>query len=194
MRGGFLRLSFPGKKDKKSDLKDGENKKKKKVKRQPSFTLPRNPYRYQYGAGFYFNQACSNYSKNYCQVTATWGPKKKPGDGLPRFRFQKSEGDAIYTYNRKISASLDVDEISDWLNKQKVNRCVGDGCVILCLLVNTQNTIRFCRILMAILGDDISGPFTVPRSIKVLQKTKWTTFHRQHFQVNFLEWKCWNSD
>ena len=81
----------------------GKKKEKKKKKRQPSFTIPRNPYKYNYGS----------YQKS--GATATWtGFRRGNGkNGAP-------EWTVLNSLNAKISQSLDFAEINAWLKEQKV--------------------------------------------------------------------------
>ncbi len=105
-------FSLPGRKDH-TETKTKEKKKRKK-KRQPSFTVPRNPYRFQYG--HYGTRLPSRTNR----VSGTWTYRTflaPPSDGIPLFP-QTSTG-TIYAYNTKIASRYDQSEIDEWLQQQK---------------------------------------------------------------------------
>ena len=93
---------------------DKQHKKKSKKKRQPSFTLPKNPYNYKYGS-------VRSLSKNKAPLVGTWTRLRTPGKLGQRDQNIKDRcKNGFLKLNEKVSQNLDVHEISSWMQKQKV--------------------------------------------------------------------------
>lgn len=95
-------------------VQEKEHKKKSKKRRQPSFTLPKNPYNYKYGS-------TRSTSKNTGQLVGTWTRLRSPGKLIQKNRDGKNQNkNGFMKLNEKVSQSLDVQEIGSWMEKQKV--------------------------------------------------------------------------
>ena len=81
-------------------------KKGKKVKRTPSFTLPKNPHRYHYGAQ-------QNKGPSIGTASLLRTNPNQVNNGCLQFG-------AFNDLNSRIAAQLDMQQISTWLREQKV--------------------------------------------------------------------------
>ncbi|KAK2146267.1 hypothetical protein LSH36_621g00020 [Paralvinella palmiformis] len=94
---------------------DKEHKRKSKKKRQPSFTLPKNPYNYQYGS-------TRSTAKKKGPLIGTWTRLRspgKPGQGLKGHDDKVQNRNGFLKLNEKVSHNLNVQEIGSWMQKQK---------------------------------------------------------------------------
>ena len=92
------------------------NKKKKKegkkMKRQPSFSLPRNPYRYKYGA-----------RTPGGPMVGSWTALSRSQQGLAQSDLRLNYSNGLMCLNAQIAQDLSMAEINEWMTIQKV----GDG-------------------------------------------------------------------
>ena len=83
---------------------------KKKKKRQPSFTMPKNPHKHRYGS--------TSSDQHKGPMVGTWTlmktRKKEAGAVAP------VEHRGLMNLNSKVSAGLNPSEISTWIRDQKV--------------------------------------------------------------------------
>ena len=89
---------------------------KQKKKRQPSFTLPKNPYRHHYGTN-------PQPTKTKGPMVGTWTllrSSTKQGQGRQDHQGLTRANKGFVTLNDKVSQNLDVQEIGSWMRKQKV--------------------------------------------------------------------------
>lgn len=80
-----------------------KNKKRNKVKRKPSFTVPRNPYKYKYGP----LPAPDPTSKTWTHYQSM------------RFRGALPKWTCMSSLNQKISSNIKQDEVAEWLSRQR---------------------------------------------------------------------------
>lgn len=94
---------MPWKKDKEKD--------RKKVQKQPSFTLPKNPYRHRFGVSQHKGPMVGTW-------TALWTQEAQPRT------HQRSPGKypGLWNLNDRVVGNLDLGEISLWNKHQKVWR------------------------------------------------------------------------
>ena len=102
---GFTTLTPAQECTKAKQKKDKKN--RKKCKRQPSFTVPRNPYRYKYGG-----------HANCNRESSTWTHYQNM-----HFRGALPQWTCMTSLNSKIVSALNTHEITTWLEGQKLQVC-----------------------------------------------------------------------
>ncbi|KAI0219497.1 hypothetical protein LSAT2_028969 [Lamellibrachia satsuma] len=95
-------------KKKKKDAKKEGKKEGKKLKRQPSFSLPRNPYRFQYGA-----QTTGG------PMTGTWTALSRCQRGVGQTDLKLNYSNGLVSLNAQIAQHLSMAEIHEWMRMQR---------------------------------------------------------------------------
>ncbi|KAK2180825.1 hypothetical protein NP493_425g05027 [Ridgeia piscesae] len=96
------------------------NKKKKKegkkMKRQPSFSLPRNPFRYKYGA-----------RTPGGPMVGSWTALSRSQQGLAQSDLRLNYSNGLMCLNAQIAQDLSMAEINEWMRIQKVGDVEKDS-------------------------------------------------------------------